>query len=180
MGDREAEHTSPVPCLDQKIAGNQDNTTGGYKFGVFTNDKVEFEIRTSANAGTLIRTTAGGTVLTPGVWYHVAGIYSQGNYIRTYVNGVLDREMITTAILGTSTGSLKIGCEPFTPTSGLFNGLVDEVQIYKTALSPSQVAWLAGYTSVLSIPADLHQDNVIDFKDFAVLADSWLEVILWP
>ncbi len=166
--------------IDQKIAGNQDNTTGGYKFGVFTNDKVEFEIRTSANAGTLNRTTAGGTVLTPGVWYHVAGAYSQGNYIRTYVNGVLDREMPTTAVLGTSTGTLKIGCEPFTTSGSLFNGLVDEVQIYKTALSAGQVAWLAGYTSVLSIPADLRQDNVINFKDFAVLADSWLEEILWP
>jgi len=166
--------------LDQKIAGNQDNTTGGYKFGVFTNDKVEFEIRTSANAGTLNRTTAGGTVLTPGVWYHVAGAYSQGNYIRTYVNGVLDRELATTSVLGTSTGTLKIGCEPFTTSGSLFNGLVDEVQVYKTALSAGQVAWLAGYTSVLSIPADLRQDNVINFKDFAVLADSWLEEILWP
>ena len=28
--------------------------------------------------------------------------------------------------------------------------------------------------------ANLHQDSVIDFKDFAVLADSWLEQILWP
>ena len=28
--------------------------------------------------------------------------------------------------------------------------------------------------------AELHQDGVIDFKDFAVLADSWLEELLWP
>jgi hypothetical protein len=28
--------------------------------------------------------------------------------------------------------------------------------------------------------ANLHQDSVIDFKDLAVLADSWLEQILWP
>jgi len=166
--------------LDQKIAGNQDNTTGGYKFAVFTNNRVEFEIRTSANAGTLNRGVAGGIALTPGVWYHVASVYSQGNYIRTYVNGVLDRELATTSVLGTSTGTLKIGCEPYTTTAGLFNGLIDEVQVYKTALSAGQIAWLAGYTSVLSIPADLRQDNVIDFKDFAVLADSWLEQIMWP
>jgi len=118
--------------------------------------------------------------LTPGIWYHVAGVYSQGNYIRTYVNGVLDRELATTSVLGTSTGTLKIGCEPYNTSGGLFNGLIDEVQIYKAALTAGQVAWLAGYTSVLSIPADLRQDNVIDFKDFAVLGDSWLEEILWP
>jgi len=165
---------------DQKIAGNQDNTTGGYKFGVFTNNRVEFEIRTSAGAGTLNRGVAGGTALTPGVWYHVVGVYSQGNYIRTYVNGVLDRELTTTAVLGTSTGTLKIGCEPYNTSAGFFNGLIDQVQVYKAALTAGQVAWLAGYTSVLSIPADLRQDNVINFKDFAVLADSWLEEILWP
>ena len=28
--------------------------------------------------------------------------------------------------------------------------------------------------------ANLHQDGVIDFKDYAVLADSWLEEVLWP
>jgi hypothetical protein len=166
--------------IDQKIAGNQDNTTGGYKFAVYSNNKVEFEIRTSAGAGTLNRGVAGGTVLTPAVWYHVASVYSEGNYIRTYVNGVLDRETITTAVLGTSTGTLKIGCEPYTVTGGLFNGLVDEVQIYKTALSAAQVAWLAGLTSPFSIPEDLHQDGKIDFKDFAVLADAWLDELLWP
>jgi hypothetical protein len=37
--------------------------------------------------------------------------------------------------------------------------------------------WLA---SGAGLAADLHQDNVINFKDFAVLADSWLEEILWP
>jgi hypothetical protein len=47
-------------------------------------------------------------------------------------------------------------------------------------LSDAQIAWLAGYTSTFSIPADLHQDNVINFKDFAKLADSWLEEVLWP
>ncbi len=28
--------------------------------------------------------------------------------------------------------------------------------------------------------ADLHADGVVNFKDFAVLADSWLEELLWP
>jgi hypothetical protein len=61
-----------------------------------------------------------------------------------------------------------------------FPGRVDEVRIYNRTLSEAQIAWLAGYASPISIPADLHQDNKIDFKDFAVLADSWLEELLWP
>jgi hypothetical protein len=28
--------------------------------------------------------------------------------------------------------------------------------------------------------AELHQDGVIDFKDYAVLADGWLDELLWP
>jgi len=28
--------------------------------------------------------------------------------------------------------------------------------------------------------ADLYKDDTVDFKDFAVLVDSWLEEKLWP
>ncbi|MCJ7675646.1 MAG: LamG domain-containing protein, partial [Sedimentisphaerales bacterium] len=61
-----------------------------------------------------------------------------------------------------------------------FPGKVDDVKIWNRALTGAQIAWLAGRTSTFSIPADLHQDGVINFKDFAKLADSWLEEILWP
>ena len=44
--------------IDQKIAGNQDGTAGGYKLGVFTNNKVEFEVRSAANAAYLNRGVA--------------------------------------------------------------------------------------------------------------------------
>ncbi|TFH48089.1 MAG: DUF2341 domain-containing protein, partial [Bacteroidia bacterium] len=44
---------------DQKIAGNQNNSSGGYKFGIYSNNKVEFEIRNSANTPSLNRTVTG-------------------------------------------------------------------------------------------------------------------------
>ncbi len=31
-----------------------------------------------------------------------------------------------------------------------------------------------------ALAANLYQDDVVDFKDFAVLADSWLDEVLWP
>ncbi len=178
--------------LDQKIAGNQDNTTGGYKMTVYSDNRVEFEIRTSANAGTLNRSVAGGTALATNIWYHVVGVYSQGNYIRTYVNGVLDRALTTTAVLGTSTGTLKIGCEPYTTTANFFNGIMDDLRIYNKALSDAEIAYLADETPAdgkLYIPvpsvAELYSDEPqgsrkIDLKDYAELADAWLEEILWP
>jgi hypothetical protein len=181
-----------VTGLDQKIVGNQDNSTGGYKMTVYTNDRVEFEIRTSAGAGTLNRTVAGGTALATGVWYHVVGVYSEGGYLRTYVNGVLDRELITTAVLGTSTGTLKSGCEPYTTTANFFNGIIDDLRIYNKALSAGEIAYLGDETPAdgkLYVPvpsvAELYSgepqgSRKIDLKDYAELADAWLEEILWP
>jgi hypothetical protein len=166
------------PAADQKIAGNQDNTTGGYKLGV-NNNLVEFEIRTSENAAILNRSVSGGTTLQPAVWYHVAGLYSEGNYIRTYVNGDLDRELATTEVLGTSSDTFKIGREPFSD-SYYFNGLIDELRLYNAALSGAEIAWLAGRTEPFSEPFDFNVDGTVDFKDFAVLAETWLVEVLWP
>ena len=104
---------------DQKVGGNQDGTTGGYKMGIYSDNTLEFEIRTSGGSAILNRGVAGGTVLTQGVWYHVAGVYSQGNYIRTYVNGKPERNYPTAEILGASSGTFKLGCEPFTTNGSL-------------------------------------------------------------
>jgi len=136
--------------IDQKVAGNQDGSAGGYKMTVFSNNKVEFEIRDSGNNAVLNRDEPGGTVLTTGVWYHVAGVYSQGNYIRTYVDGNLDRPMSTASVLGSTSGTLKLGCEPFSPLY-FFNGLLDDVRIYNCALSAEEIAQLA---------------NILRYKEF--------------
>ena len=87
---------------DQKIAGNQNNSSGGYKFGIYTNNKVEFEIRNSANMPSLNRDVDGGTVLNTGQWYYLAGISSDVlDSIKTFVNGVSERPFKKTGILGT-------------------------------------------------------------------------------
>ena len=136
---------------DRKIAGNQDGTTGGYKFGIYTNNKIEFEIRTATNAGTLSRNAAGGTALQQGVWYHVAGVYSKGQYLRTYVYGNLDRELVTTAVLGSSTGTFKLGREPMS-ANYYWLGPMDDVAVYNRALSPEEILWLAGQKTPVAKP----------------------------
>mgnify|MGYP000843942956 CR=1 FL=1 len=136
---------------DRKIAANQDGTTGGYKMGLFTTNKVEFEIRTSANAATLNRNSAGGAVLQQDVWYHVAGVYSKGQFIRTYVYGNLDREMATTALLGASTGSFKLGCGEST-TSYFWLGALDDVRVYNRVLSQEELLYVMGQTQPVAKP----------------------------
>ncbi len=128
------------PSQDQKIVGNQDNLSGGYKMGIFDN-KLEMEIRDSGNMWTSIRSVEGGTVLDPNVWYHVVGTYCQGEPLKVYVNGKLDREFATTNMLGSSGGALMIGREPF-QNLYWFKGLMDDLQIYNYPLSETEVAGL--------------------------------------
>ena len=108
------------------------------------NDKIEFEIRTSGNSAVLNRDVGGGTVLDVDVWYHVVGVYSLADgYIRTYIDGELDRELETTEALGASPGSFMIGCEPFSSGQYNFNGVMDDIRVYNKALSEDEARYLA-------------------------------------
>jgi hypothetical protein len=140
-----------VGGLDIKVASNQNASTGGYKLGVYSTNMVEFEIRTSANAATLNRAAPGGTAMVPGVWYHVVGVYEKGKALRTYVNGRLDRELLTTVQAGVSTGALMLGREA-PAGANWWNGQMDDVRIYSQALSDAEVAGLAGQTLPMHKP----------------------------
>ena len=132
-----------VMGADHKVGGNQDGANGGYKMSVY-GDKIEFEIRTAANSAVLNRSVAGGTIIEQDLWYHVVGVYSlEDGYVRTYVNGELDRELLTTEALGASPGALMIGCEPFNTGSYQFNGVMDEVRVYDKALSAAEARYIA-------------------------------------
>jgi len=114
---------------DQKIAGNQNNSSGGYKFGIYTNNKVEFEIRNSSNNPSLNRDVGGGTVLNTGQWYYLAGQSSDVlDSIKTFVNGIPERPFKKTGILGTASDDLTIGKEPF-ESKYYFDGRFDELRI---------------------------------------------------
>ncbi len=140
---------------DRKIAGNQDNKTGGYKLGVYSNNFVEFEIRTSANASRTTRSaTSGGTALQQGVWYHVAGVFIKapsGQTLRTYVFGVPDRELGTSQLLGTSAGTFQIGKEPYSAGS-FWLGALDDVRVYNKVLSQEEILWVMGQTTPVAKP----------------------------
>jgi hypothetical protein len=114
-------------------------------------------------------------------WHHLAATYD-GTTIRWYGDGryINSYERSGTNALNTE-DTVHMGQRGDTGEAGnFFPGKIDDVKIWNRALSGAQIAWLAGLTSTFSIPADLRQDNVINFKDFAVLADSWLEQVLWP
>jgi len=68
---------------------------------------------------------------------------------------------------------------------GRYDGLIDDFRIYDYALSQAEVAYIAtNGTGIFDLPllspADLYTDDRIEFHDFALLANEWLDNQLWP
>ena len=149
---------------DQKIAGNENGTSGGYKFGVYTNNKVEFEIRNAANTPTLNREEPGGTVLNTGQWYYVAGISSDVlDSIKTFVSGIPERPFKKTGTLGVSSNNLTIGKEPW-QANYYFSGRIDELRVSNEVRSNG---WLRTEFNSQSSPATFYSiDNVDSPADY--------------
>jgi len=88
----------------------------------------------------------------------------------------------------TGSNSPMLGITSFEIGSGWYggyDGLIDDFRIYDYALSQAEIVYAATngtgiFDLPLLLPADLNSDNRIDFKDFALLADNWLENHLWP
>jgi hypothetical protein len=123
-------------------------------------------------------------------WLHMAGTYD-GNTAKLYINGELwasvNDEDPNKLELSQDTTGLAIGSRP-EDADRRFIGVIDEVRIYNYGLSQAEVRWLAtdgtGYVPLTS-PYNLYDKEVpgkqaINFKDFAVLLEDWLEEILYP
>jgi len=108
-------------------------------------------------------------------WHHLAATF-EGTTVRWYGDGRLIGSD-SSRVLNTP-DNIQMGKRA--DNDNYWPGRIDEVYIFNRALSGPEIAWLAGYTSAFSVAADLHQDGVINFKDFAVLADSWLDKVFWP
>jgi len=132
-----------------------------------------------ASTGSDIRTT---TTYDDGSWHHAAVVKSSDT-ISAYVNGEMvgdgaDDTAFGEALQNVAFSLLKV--TDLTNDTRYFPGSIDDVRIYSRTLSAGEVAGLAGKTEAFSAPADLDADGVIDFNDFAVLGESWLDEQLWP
>lgn len=82
-------------------------------------------------------TVVSTTVVTTGVWYHVAAVKSAAG-IAIYVNGAQQHAKALPSFVDTHNGSLRIGSNV---TEGAhLNGLIDEVDIFNRALSATEIA----------------------------------------
>jgi glucose/arabinose dehydrogenase/chitodextrinase len=78
----------------------------------------------------------GTSAIPANAWTHLAGTYN-GSTIRLYVNGVQVASKAKTGALATSTNALSIGGDSI--YGQYFTGRIDEVRVYNSALSASQI-----------------------------------------
>ena len=100
--------------------------------------RIAFE-RSGASSDLLTGTTA--TVA--GRWYHVVATYD-GATMRLYVNGKLESSMASSVSLANTANPFRLGSA--TTSNEWYDGRVDEVSVYNTALSATDVQdhWRCG------------------------------------
>jgi hypothetical protein len=111
-----------------------------------------------------------------------------------YVDGALDGTGTVPAgydLSGTTQHNAYIGAITDNRDGTIFKyyiGLIDDVQIYDNALSDTDILSVAGLTEMyfpLTSPANVSDDEPanskrVNFKDYAIMADEWLQQLLWP
>ncbi|MDR7234329.1 PKD domain-containing protein [Agrococcus sp. BE272] len=90
-----------------------------------------------------VRTVTSGAAYNDGQWHHVVATQSSGG-IALYVDGVRVAQDASVTSAQTYTGFWRIGGDnlgswPSAPSSAYFEGLIDEVAVYETALTDVQV-----------------------------------------
>jgi Concanavalin A-like lectin/glucanases superfamily len=76
---------------------------------------------------------------------------------------------------------------------GMWNGRIDDFQVYDYCLSAEEIAYLAsdgGFFPVIPLisPANFNTDGglptdanqIVNFNDFAILGQEWRTIVLWP
>ncbi len=102
---------------------------------------VRFGVDSKSTTKTTIASKSG---LDNGTWHHAAATLSSSG-MKLYVDGALVASNSSVTEARRMTGSWRIGADTLAgwasaPSDGIFAGQIDEVAIYNTALSGTQIA----------------------------------------
>jgi len=118
------------------VNNDYQSSVTGYEFGVDSSSKLMFRINIAANPYFAYRLSTSS--VKAGVWQHVTAVYD-GTNIYFYINGVADPPVAANGSLHTSAaGPVYIG-DYRTPGTFSFNGVIDEVKIYPSALTADDI-----------------------------------------
>ena len=91
--------------------------------------------------------------LNDGKWHHLAAVYNSTN-ISIYIDGILDASKFSTGLIAQNKNPIYLGASPEAPSAYYFTGLIDELSLYNSPLSLSQIEsiYLAGRNGKCSEP----------------------------
>jgi prepilin-type N-terminal cleavage/methylation domain-containing protein len=139
-----------------KIVGK----SASYLFHVFQEDPTRLAFNIISNSTTR-QTATTDAVIVSGKWTHVVVVYD-GRYGKIYIDSILlagPKDFGSVGEIDSSTNSLGIGA--YGSGTTLFTGLIDEVQVYNTAISETAIKqnYLSGLNS-------LHANGLITEKEY--------------
>tara|TARA_R110002110_G_scaffold213715_1_gene427123 strand:- start:403 stop:1209 length:807 start_codon:yes stop_codon:yes gene_type:complete len=125
--------TATVVVFDGR---NDSGSNAGFLMDMQTGDNIRLIIDTDAAAGA---NSTGASTLSTNTWYHVAGTRDGSGVIDVYVNGSQD-DATPTTLAGTMTitDDSAIGVNTASG-AGFYDGDLDDVRIYSTALTAAEV-----------------------------------------
>ncbi|HIJ51525.1 MAG TPA: LamG domain-containing protein, partial [Planctomycetes bacterium] len=124
-------------------------------------------------------------------WHHYAMTYD-GTTVQYFGDGVpMDTEPDKSNVQDLSIRADRVHIGSRVTQDSSFPGKVDDARIYKRVLSDAEIVTImgGGEADVVHMPitsvADLYQGEPqgqqwINFRDYSVIAGSWLEKVLWP
>ena len=131
----------PIVAKGRSEADAPLNINCNYFMGITASGQLAADFEDNNNG--LNHPVIGNTVLQPNIWYHVAATYGLNTW-NLYVNGVLDKNeaelgfppvvgSIQHASIGSALNSTGV-------SAGFFNGKIDEVRIWSTVRSATEIA----------------------------------------
>jgi hypothetical protein len=167
--------------------------TDGIRYTLAVNEVTSGLITLTTDDNVTKAQATGNTIVNNDLWHHVAGI-RKAEQLLVYVDGALDGTGTVPAgydLSGTTQTNAYVGVIVDNRDGTLFKyftGSIDDVRIYNYALSDTDILSVAGLTEMyhpVTSPANISDDEPanskrVNFKDFAVLADEWLQQLIWP
>ena len=147
--------------VQQGIVGKWEWSLGNlrqYYLQVYSDNKIDFFLSPDGSSTSQVELISTNQI-SPSTWYNVVGVYN-GNNMKIYIDGSLSNSIPYSSGIFSGTGKFAIGIQdPSSPVS-YFNGMISDVQVYNTALSPSQVQQLYAKGAQGTPPAN---DSIISW-----------------
>jgi hypothetical protein len=177
------------------IFGKGGDSDNGIRYALGVGEVTEGRVSLTTDDNVTKVQATSTTTINNNVWHQVVGL-RDGAALRLYVNGMLEATTTLPAgynISGTSQHNAYAGTITNHSTGSVYKfyqGLIDDVRVYNYALSNAEIAYIATKGAAqmyipLRSPANIYDaeppnSKSVNLRDYALLADMWLEELLWP